>query len=175
MWECALKFFGLEPVVQTNPMMLSGCQTNLKMSGLMGWEVAFCTPNLHKTSMEDFLLQGVAGDSATLEVAAKAGSGELLTPAIERLDVIRAEKIFNSTELHNGVYWYCTAGTSIGFAWNDTVLIYDSHHDQDSPRRIELGVKWKRQFLCRTTFLSTQNKRVRENDSGPQQALMMNE
>jgi len=124
-WEGALKFFGLKAVVcpEPLPMMFSGIKTNLKMSDLEGWEVAFCKPYVHKSSMEDFQLPGIAGDSAVLVGVRKAGADELLLAAIGRLYVITADKPLDSTKFHNGVYWYCTAGKSIGFAPDAKVIM----------------------------------------------------
>jgi len=147
MWQGTLKFFGLENVVnpesmmpesmKLQPMMFSGIKTNLKMSDLRGWEVAFCKPYSYKTSMKDFQLPGVAGDSPVLVGARKTGADTLLVAAIGRLDVIRAEKPLNSTKLHNGVFWYCTVGTSMGFAPDATVKMnFADTQDQASSSRM---------------------------------------
>jgi len=133
MWQGALKFFGLEAAVGPKAIMFTGIKTNLKMSDLQGWEVAFCKPYSHPTSMEDFQLPGVAGDSAVLVGARKTGADELLLAAIGRLDVITAKTDNNSTQLHNGIFWCCSPDVrhSFGF-WPE-----DPGHDRpNNPRRL---------------------------------------
>jgi len=142
MWQGALRFFSLEEAVHPGPLnpepiMFRGIKTNVKISDLEGWEVAFSRPYAHESRMEDFQLPGVPGDSAVLVGAKKAGADELLLAAIGRLDVITAEKRKNHTKLHNGVYWYCTAGSSMGFAPDATVTMTEADtHDRNSPYRM---------------------------------------
>jgi len=150
MWEGVLKFFGVKEAVCLPGTMFSGIKTNLKMSDLEGWEDAFCEPYSHKTTLEDFQMPGIPGDSAVLVGAKKAGADELLLAAIGRLDVITAEKLQNHTKLHNGVYWYCTPDHSMGFAPDATVNMGRADtHDANCPYRMSWhltqwgGVGWR--------------------------------
>jgi len=138
MWEGVLKFFGVDNAMHLPATMLSGIKTNFKMSDLGGLGSGTLQAiYAHKTTLEDFQLPRAAGDSAVLVCARQMGADELLLAAIGRLDVIRGKKALNSTKLHNGVHWYCTASKSIGFAPDATVNQQNAdNHDKASQCRL---------------------------------------
>jgi len=157
MWDGVVKFFGLESLVQPPFAVFSGIKTNLKISELQDWDMAFCKPYYHSTTLADFELPGIARDSVVLMGAKKADTDELIVAAIGRLDIITAEKTSNSTQLHNGVHWYCTPGRSMGFAPNSTVQMQDVDvHDVDCPMRLSWSLLgcggWRAGSLMKLTW-----------------------
>jgi len=137
LWCTVVKFFGLESIVQSPPVMFSGIKANFKVSELHGWNIAFCKPYSHKTSLEDFQLPDVAEDSAVLVGARRASTDEMIVAAIGRLDVIVNHKMKHVTQPHNGVHWYCTPGRSIGFTPQEKVRMnYADTYDQCCPLRL---------------------------------------
>jgi len=173
MWGSVLEFFGLEKVVYP-PMVFSGIKTNFKMSNLAGWEVVVCKPYSDETSLEDFQLPGVPEDSAVLVRARKAGADELLLAAMGRLDVITANKALNATQLHNGAYWYCTAGKSIGFAPDATVCMDNADsHDRESLCRMSWNLNKRGSYRAGSHVKLWESKGFEKIMMRPCRAAMM--
>jgi len=103
MWDGAVNFFGLQPLVQPSQMMFKGIMANLKISDLKGWSLALCKPFSEAATAVDFQLPGVVPETEALIGVRRAGKNVLMAAAISCFDILTSKNMVN--KYHNGVYW----------------------------------------------------------------------
>lgn len=134
-WASMVSYLGLEGIFTT---IFSGIRAGLPVADLRGWTLLESKPYSCPTTMSDFLVPAQeTGATALLLGARLSGSDELAIAAMGSVDVITAEKDDSSTQLHNGVHWYCERGKSMGFSPTETVnLGFADVHDPSCSLRL---------------------------------------
>eukprot|EP00929_Paragymnodinium_shiwhaense_P045221 TRINITY_DN2312_c1_g1_i2.p1 TRINITY_DN2312_c1_g1~~TRINITY_DN2312_c1_g1_i2.p1 ORF type:complete len:275 (+),score=32.75 TRINITY_DN2312_c1_g1_i2:261-1085(+) len=135
-WDSMLRVFLLSDVLTPAPFTFSGIRENVKISELTGWSMFFCKPYSRATTMSDFVPPDGTVGSALLVAARRSGSDTLALAAMGDAGIITQQTTTQKTELHNGVYWYCMQGKSVGFAPSEKVDLKsaDRYDKSDSNR-----------------------------------------
>jgi len=101
-----------------------GVRTQVKIADLHGWTRFFCEPWSHKTKREDLMPPSGCGGNALLMGAKKKDSDALEVAAMGLVnDVTRWTESEEQAVPHNGAFWYCVAGKSLGFADSATIRL----------------------------------------------------
>merc|ERR1719323_413427 len=117
-WTAMLTFLGLRDVLCPQTTVLRGIHHDVKVADLRGWTLFFSQPYSHVTSIEDFTPPAGTPGNALLVGARRAGSDTLTLAAMGHAEVVTAENPSSSPRRHNGLWWYCERGRSMGFTPN---------------------------------------------------------
>merc|ERR1719323_1158911 len=115
-----LTFLGLKDALYPTTI-LRGVHLNVKIADLRGWTMFFSRPYSHASSIEDFTPPRDMPGNALLVGARRTGSDTLAIAAMGQAEKVTAETVVGTPREHNGVWWFCRPGLSVGFLPRATI------------------------------------------------------